>query len=138
MMRRMFSPSRSTSRPATRMETWSDTPAAISLTGMWPFGNGDSHEVLLHRNPGARPRALDRVLPEGDGNEGDPARADAPRRCVGRAEESRLCTETGTKLVSGREQVFHPIPERGGTGPPGVPSLRRRSRVQRKDRKSVV
>src|SRR5438876_10037867 len=87
------------------------------------LGRGNSHEVLLHRNPGARPRTLDRVLPEGDGNEGKAAGANTPRRRVGRAEESRLCTETRPQLVTGREPVFHPITQRAGVGPTSVKSL---------------
>src|SRR6266699_612532 len=114
-----------------RSKAWSDTPPSLRFKPNGDrLGMGNSHEVLLHRNPGARPRTLDRVLREGDGNEGHAAGADAPRRRVGRAEESRLGTETRAQLVSGREQVFHPISQRGGVGPPGVPSLRRRSRVQ--------
>src|SRR3989442_5148982 len=89
------------------------------------LGRGNSHEVLLYRNPSAKPRTLDRVLPEGDGNEGDAAGADAAWRGVGRAEESRLRTETGAQPVSGREQGFSPLSQRRGTGSTRVSCLPR-------------
>src|SRR2546428_13410568 len=43
-------------------------------------------------------------------------------RSVGRAEEPRLCTETGAQLVSAREQVLHSLSQRGGAGSPRIPS----------------
>src|SRR3989442_12918039 len=82
------------------------------------LGRGDSHEVLLYRNPSAKPRTLDRVLPEGDGNEGHAAGADAAWRGVGRAEEGRLRTETGGELGPVRRQGFDPKSHRGGDARP--------------------
>src|SRR3989442_10607306 len=67
------------------------------------LGRGNSHEVLLYRNPSAKPRTLDRVLPEGDGNEGDAAGADAAWRGGGRGGRPPLPTESGARNGTRRE-----------------------------------
>src|SRR2546428_4228070 len=71
-----------------------------------PFGARNSHEVFLHRNPGARPRTVPSILPESDGNETHPEGRDEPRRRVGRIAQPGFASAAGAQLVSRREQVL--------------------------------
>src|SRR5437867_624173 len=87
-------------------------------------GRGNSHEIFLHWDSGPRPRTFHSILPEGDGHEGHAARADEPRRHMGRTEEPGFGATARTQLVSHRQQVLHSLSQRGGAGPPRIPSAR--------------